>query len=136
MRYLLDANVASEPLKLRPNGGVMQRLERHWNEVAIASVTLDELLYGMTLLPRGRRKSLLQAEFALLESEWPILPFDAEAARWHGPVRARLAKKGRTTPFEDGMIAAIAVSRNLVLVTSNVRHFRPFEGLTVENWMT
>src|SRR5262245_59189937 len=66
MKYLLDTNAASEPLKLRPNEGVMARIERHWSEVAIASVTLDELLYGMTLLPRGRRKSLLQAEFELL----------------------------------------------------------------------
>lgn len=64
----------------------------------------------------------------------PILPYDERAAHWHAVERARLVAAGRTPPFVDGQIAAIAVVNDLVLVTANVADYEPFAGLTVENW--
>lgn len=52
----------------------------------------------------------------------------------HAAERARLEESGTTLPFVDGQIAAIARVNELVLVTSNVKDFAPFTGLTVENW--
>ncbi|HZQ98784.1 MAG TPA: hypothetical protein VFC93_08205 [Chloroflexota bacterium] len=64
----------------------------------------------------------------------PILPYDEAAAGWHAMERARLAAHGRTLPFVDGQIAAIAQTNNLVLVTANAADFRDFAGLTIEDW--
>ncbi len=64
----------------------------------------------------------------------PILPYDEEAASRHASERARLAKRGRPPAAADGQIAAIARVNELVVVTANVKDFRRFEGLEVENW--
>lgn len=63
-----------------------------------------------------------------------ILPYDAEAARWHALERARLERAGRPIPFADGMIAAVAARFGLTIVTHNVADFSPFAGLSIENW--
>jgi tRNA(fMet)-specific endonuclease VapC len=63
-----------------------------------------------------------------------VLPYDAVAAEWHAAERARLAASGLTPPFVDGQIVAIAAVHRLVLVTSNVDDFAPFEGVEVRDW--
>jgi len=63
-----------------------------------------------------------------------VLPCDRRAAEWHARQRARLVNEGRTPPYLDGQIAAIAAVNGLTLVTHNVTDFAAFEGLTVEDW--
>ena len=63
-----------------------------------------------------------------------MLPYNREAADWHALERARLGALGRTPPFVDGQIAAIAYINDLVLVTSNTAAFEDFGGLRVESW--
>jgi tRNA(fMet)-specific endonuclease VapC len=63
------------------------------------------------------------------------LPYDQDAARWHAAERVRLAALGKTPPFADGMIAAIASIYGLVLVTLNLNGFRAFQGLALDNWL-
>ena len=53
---------------------------------------------------------------------------------WHAVERARLEAAGKTTPFIDGQIAAIASVNDLVLVTANKADFRGFRGLRVQSW--
>lgn len=64
----------------------------------------------------------------------PILPYDAAAAMWHATERARLAAIGRTPPFVDSQIAAIAVTNGLTLVTLNAADYAHFDGLRLEEW--
>ncbi|MEA2342426.1 MAG: tRNA(fMet)-specific endonuclease VapC [Thermoanaerobaculia bacterium] len=63
-----------------------------------------------------------------------ILDYDAAAAEWHATERARLTTRGRTPPFQDGQIAAIAFVNELTLVTFNEVDFKRFEGLKVISW--
>jgi len=63
-----------------------------------------------------------------------ILPYDAEAANWHAAERARLVGTGRTPPFLDGQIAAIAVVNELILVTNNTSDYADFQQLQLQNW--
>lgn len=65
---------------------------------------------------------------------FPIVDYDLQASDWHALERARLAASGRTPPFVDGQIAAIARVNDLVLVTSNKSDFRGFRGLQVKSW--
>ncbi|HEV2354623.1 MAG TPA: type II toxin-antitoxin system VapC family toxin [Puia sp.] len=134
-RYLLDTNVVSEAARQKPNPGVMRRLERHKDEFGIASIVWHELVFGCNRLPLSEKRTLL-GEFLsdLANSSMPIFPYDAEAAAWHGEERARLTRLGLTPAFADGQIASIAKIHDVILVTNNIRNYRHFDKLKMENW--
>jgi tRNA(fMet)-specific endonuclease VapC len=135
--YLLDTNILSEPLVARPNSGVMEKIKSHASDLAMTSVTWQELLYGMLLLPAGHRRE--QIEHYLLHRvspSLPILSFDAAAARWQAEQRARLRRIGQTPAYPDSQIAAIAAVNQCILVTRNLADFEAYQeaGLMIENW--
>jgi tRNA(fMet)-specific endonuclease VapC len=137
VNVLLDTNVLSEPLREHPHPVVMEQLQRGGHQWSTASVVIHELAYGVLRLPRGRKRDRLAAYLeALLESGLPVLPYDAEAALWHGEQRARLEAEGRQPAFADGQIAAIAATNHLVLATRNIRDFAPFQGLQLLDWFS
>jgi tRNA(fMet)-specific endonuclease VapC len=122
-------------MKKVPDEATIVKIEAHAHESAIAAPVWHELQFGCRLLPSGKRRAALEAY--LREVVYPtiaILPYDAAAAAWHAQERARLEAEGTPAPFVDGQIAAIAKSNGLTLVTANVRDFRRFDGLKVENW--
>ena len=135
MRYLLDSNVVSEPLRPKPVAGIVRRLHDHSGEAAIPAPVWHELRFGCARLRPSRRRDAIQRyiEDVVLAS-FPVFDYDRAAADWHALERARLTAAGRTPPFVDGQIAAIAFVNDLVLVTSNVRDFRSFQGLQVQSW--
>ncbi len=112
----------------------MERLEEHRGEVCSAAPVWNELLYGCRRLPPSKRRRELQGYLDRLERSLTILPYDAAAADWHAEERARLGRLGKTPPFVDGQIAAVARVHDLVLVTGNVVHYQDFAGLVIENW--
>lgn len=135
LRYLLDTSVVSVPMLKRPDPQVLQRLDVDGAECAIAAPVWHELTYGCRRLPRGNRRSALEAYLRdVVRTSFPILPYDEAAAEWHGEERARLESLGRPAPFVDGQIAAIAHVHGLVLVTGNHQDFDRFKGLILENW--
>ncbi|MBM3270950.1 MAG: type II toxin-antitoxin system VapC family toxin [Candidatus Sericytochromatia bacterium] len=135
MRFLLDTNVLSEPLRPLPDPGVLEGIEAHRNEVATACVVWHELWYGAARLTPSRRRAKIERYFRALESAGlEILPYDAAAARWHARERARLSGLGRSLPLADGQIAAIARVNDLTLVTANGRDYQGLEGLRLEDW--
>jgi tRNA(fMet)-specific endonuclease VapC len=136
LKYLLDTNVLSEPLRPVPNVGVTRRLKKHRDQVATAAPVWHELVYGLSLLGPSRRRTAIKEYLeSVIEPTLTILPYDSAAAKWHGQERARLQKDGRTPPFTDGLIAAVAVVHGLVLVTDNVVDYESFDGLRIENWI-
>jgi tRNA(fMet)-specific endonuclease VapC len=135
VKYLLDTNVVSEPLKPSPDPGVLGNLRRHEEEVAIPSVVWHELRFGMERLPPSRRRDAIDRYLReVVLATMPILSYDDGAAEWHAVERARLAAAGLTPPFVDGQIAAIARTHNLQLVTFNATDFRHFRGLDTVSW--
>lgn len=135
LHFLLDANVLSEPLKPIPNPAVLKHIERHRVEAATAAPVWNELLYGCHQLPESKRRTTIEAYlWETLAPSLLVLPYDARAAERHAVERARLSATGRTPPFVDGQIAAIAFVNDLVLVTRNDTDFVAFEELRIENW--
>lgn len=136
LKYLLDTNSISEPARPSPNRRVLGRLHRHELEIAIAAPVWHELLFGLRRLPPSAKRARIEG-YLLFSTvvDLPILPYDAAAAEWHAAERARLEAQGRTIAFFDGQIAAIARVHHCIVVTANVDHFEPFEGIRVENWM-
>ena len=135
LRYLLDTNIVSSPISAVPNPEILHRLERRGHECAIAAPVWHELTYGCRRLPSGKRRTALETYLnEVVQTSFPILPYDESAATWHGTERARLDALGRPAPYVDGQIAAIAQTRGLVLVTVNTKDFVPFKGLQTEDW--
>lgn len=137
LRYLLDTNVLSEPLKPTPNARVLTNLKRLSERLATAAPVWHELIFGAARLPRSKRRAQIQEylDTAILGA-LPIIPYDERAAAWHGRERARLEALGKTPSFTDGQIAAIAAVNQLTLVSRNSDDFRDFDGLRLENWFT
>jgi tRNA(fMet)-specific endonuclease VapC len=127
--------VLAEPVKATPDPEVMRHLVAHEGEVATCAIVWHELVYGAARLPRSRKRRALEAYLEeAVRAALPILPYDEAAADWHGRERARLARRGSPPSSADGQIAAIAAVNDLVLVTSNLRDFRRFQGLRLEDW--
>lgn len=135
---ILDTNVISEPLKLKPNLHVLQWLDRQVpEELYVTTVALAELLSGIEVLPEGRRKARLSGDLAAaLVSLFGerILPFDIIAAQFFADVNARTADAGNTMGFADCAIAAIAIANDATVATRNVRDFRGTRIEIVNPW--
>jgi tRNA(fMet)-specific endonuclease VapC len=135
LEYLLDTSIVSAPIARHPDRRVTRKVEQQGQSCAIAAPVWHELVYGCARLPVGKGRSTLEDYLhEVVRRSFPILPYDEAAAEWHGSQRAGLEARGRPTPFVDGQIAAIACTRGLTLVTTNVRDFESFEGLTTVDW--
>ena len=125
----------AEPIKSQPNQRVLEAFSEHDRELATCSIVWHELCYGAARLSASKKRRAIEAYLEeAVRSALPILPYDEAAASWHARERARLAKRGRPPSAADGQIAAIARVNDLVLVTANLKDFRRFQGLKLENW--
>ena len=135
LRFLLDTNVLSEPLKPRPDTSVMARLKQHERSLCTAALVWHELAFGAARLPDGAKKRAIEAYLHdVVTPTVPLLAYDGAAASWHASERARLVASGKTPPFVDGMIASVARVNGLILVTNNVADYAAFDGIEVERW--
>jgi len=132
--FLFDTDILSNLMSAKPSARLLDRLgATPAEQQATSAVTAGELIYGASRSPRS-----VHYREKLERVVWPrvrVLPFDRRAAEEYGRIRAELEKAGAPIPDADLMIAAIAASNGLTLVTGNVRHFSRIRGLKVENWL-
>lgn len=123
MKYLVDANVLSEPTKPAPNGNVVEWLRRNERELAVDPIILGEVRFGILLLPKGMRRTRLERWFDAGVQRLHCLPWEAEhGLRWAKLVAA-LRVSGRGMPVKDSLIATTALVHDLVVVTRNRADF-------------
>ncbi|HEY0686364.1 MAG TPA: type II toxin-antitoxin system VapC family toxin [Steroidobacter sp.] len=130
--WMLDTDICIALIKRHPPE-LIGRLRRHKpGDVAISSITLAELSFGVakSSLPEKNRAALEQF---LLPLE--VLAFDDVAASCYGDVRAALESGGTPIGPLDTLIASHALSISATIVTNNVREFSRVNRLRVENWM-
>ena len=136
--YLLDTNIISEPTKVSPSEKVIEKLAENLEYSTISSVTWAEVLAGVKLLPEGKRKNALFEYFVEnVQKQYEILPFDSSAASIYSDLFERLKKNGTPAQKFDLLIASIAISNNLILVTRNTGDFENIvknSTLMIENW--
>lgn len=131
--YCFDTDVLSAVLRREPPLSLLRRLaQTPPAEQATTTITLGELLYGAAKRGSGQLVARVREVLTLATA---ILPFDSQAAEIYGPLRADLERQGKRLDEPDLRIASIALSRELTLVTGNVRHFERVPGLTIENWL-
>jgi toxin FitB len=124
VKFLVDANVLSEPTKPSPDPRAVEWLRDNEAELAITPVVLGELEYGILLLPAGRRRKRLEQWFHEGVRRLRVLDFDTEAAAAWARLLARLKKRGLAMSVKDSLIAATALAHDLAVATRNAVDFR------------
>lgn len=131
MKYLLDTNICIYLINERPKK-VLAHFKRHsLEDIGISSITASELAFGVAKSASSKNSAALEAFLLPLN----VVDYDAGAAMIYGDIRAKVEKQGKTIGPLDMLIAASALSRQLILVTNNEKEFRRISKLKVENWL-
>lgn len=132
MKYMLDTNICIYVIKNKPESVINRFLQHNPDELCISAITYAELLHGVE-----KSQAIEKNRFAMTMFLSPItiLEFDNYAAEEYGKIRANLEKKGVPIGPMDMLIAGHARSKNLILVTNNVKEFNRVENLKIENWI-
>jgi tRNA(fMet)-specific endonuclease VapC len=133
LEFMLDTDTCSYLIKQRPVS-VLERFEAvHKEKICISVVTFAELIYGVERSSSTKINLPIVKDFVSCLS---VLPWDSEAAESYGKLRTFLELKGTPIGNMDLMIAAHALSKDLIVVTNNTRHFERVPQLRVENWVS
>ncbi len=129
--WLLDTNICIYLIKKKPEG-VLKRLRAlDISTVAVSSITVAELQYGVAKSARPEQNALA---LAALLAPLDVLAFDDSAVATYGTVRAELERSGTPIGSLDSLIAAHALALGRTVVTNNTREFSKVVGLKLENW--
>lgn len=135
---ILDTNVISELMLRSPAPTVSAWLEMQSTGSAFTTaVSLAEVLYGLRILPAGRRRQDLEdLATGIFYTDFGdrVLPFDEAAGDVYASISAYRRALGRPIGEFDAQIAAIALSQGASLATRNVRDFEHLDLDIVNPW--
>lgn len=123
MKYLVDANVLSEPTKPAPHVGVVQWLRDHEADIAVDPIILGEVRFGILRLDKGRRRARLEAWFDVGVQRLHCLPWEAETGLRWAQLLVRLRAAGQAMPIKDSLIATTALVHDLTVATRDCGDF-------------
>ena len=131
MNYLIDTNICIYIMNQRPHELIQKFKKFEIGQIAISSITVSELNYGVAKNQQKKRNSKRLEEFLI---PFVILPYDENVSKYYGTIRSHLESQGNVIGPMDMLIAAQAISENLTLVTNNEKEFQRIDSLKVENW--
>jgi predicted nucleic acid-binding protein len=135
---VVDTNVLSEVMKPVPSGEVVRWMAAcPPSTLFTTTITLGEVLFGLKLVPAGRRREAFrQAIDAMFEERFAgrILPFDRDAARAFADISAKCRRLGRPIGELDAQIAGIALSQGAAIATRNVGDFADCGVELIDPW--
>jgi hypothetical protein len=122
---LLDTNVISELVKPQPNPRVVSWTRRSAAALAVPTIAVAEMAFGIEKLVEGRRRDELLDALRRLVTEFAerLFDFNVNAAWAYGRILARARHAGRPMALPDALIAAIAQANGCALATRNVKDF-------------
>ena len=123
MKYLVDANVLSEPTKPVPDPRVVSWLRAQERDLAVDPVVLGELRFGILILPMGEKRAALERWFERGVRRLHCLPWESETGLRWAELLARLRATGKPMPIKDSLIAATAMVHGLTVATRNRADF-------------
>ncbi len=131
MRYLLDTDICIYLIKKRPRKVLEQFKSHSPGDVAISTITIFELEYGVA---KSNYKQKSQNALTRFLSPLDIIDMDRAAASEAAVIRADLDKNGTPIGAYDLLIAGLAKAQQMTLVTNNTREFSRVKDLNIENW--
>ena len=130
VRYLLDTDTFSYAVSNR-----YPEVRRHLSSLTtvpvLSSISLAEIMYGV----RKKRSKKLESMVGLFTELVEGRDFTSSAANEYAKIRNSLEDSGRLIGNMDMLIAAVAKSERLTLVTNNTAHFSRIAGLKIVNWV-
>jgi len=130
--YMLDTDICIYVLK--KHSDKLRHKFKVTKNICISSVTYGELCFGIENGDNSMREARWK-ELNLFTQRLFIEPWDENAAKHYGFIRALLRKQGTLIGNNDLLIAAHARSLDSVMVTNNIREFERVPDLTIENWI-
>ena len=129
---MLDTNICIYLIKNKPLEVKEKFNAYEVGEICISSITVSELYYGV-YKSQMVEKNLLA--LALFLAPLNIVDYNEKASIEYGKIRAILESTGKVIGSLDMLIAAHAVSLEVILVTNNTKEFERVDGLRLENWV-
>ena len=130
MPYLIDTNILIYSLK--NSGNVNKKFQEKQNtDMSISVVSYGELVFGAEK-SQYREKNMRTVQS--ISEIFPIENITADIMECFGKLKAQLQKSGKVIDDMDLLIASTAISRNMILVTHNSKHFIEIPNLTIEDW--
>jgi tRNA(fMet)-specific endonuclease VapC len=132
--HILDTNAFVDHMRRGPHSKVTAKLlTSPPQSVYLCSVVLAELIFG-AVRSGPLHEAVNRAKIVKLQNTFPTMPFDDPAAEEYGKLRAYLTSTGQMIGPNDMMIAAIALTNGMTLVTHNTSEFSRVPGLILEDW--
>jgi predicted nucleic acid-binding protein len=133
---LLDTNVLSELVKPQPDPRVVNWARRTAAALAVPTIAVAEMAFGIEKLVEGRRRDELLDALRRLVSEFAdrLFDFNVSAAWAYGRILAAARRAGRPMALPDALIAAIAHANGCALATRNVKDFAATGLQLVDPW--
>lgn len=129
--YMLDTNIISDLIR-NPRGKVYQRIKREGESTICTSIIVAaELRFGV----QKKQSAVLSERIENILESIVVMALDEPADQSYGLLRQQLQQQGQLIGPNDLLIAAHALSLNLVLVANNADEFERVQGLQVENWL-
>jgi tRNA(fMet)-specific endonuclease VapC len=128
---MLDTDMCIFTITRKP-AHIKRMFNTHIGQLCISAVTWGELICG------AEKSEQVENNLATLDgfaARLEVLPFDKQASRQFGQVKAELELQGQKIGSYDAMIAGHARSQGLIVVTNNVREFKRVEGVRIVNWL-
>jgi tRNA(fMet)-specific endonuclease VapC len=129
--YLLDTHICIYFINTRPQRVLRKFIELSPAEIKLSAVSIAEMEYGAAKSGRYEKNRSALVNFA---ASFDVLPFEEGDAEVFGILKAELEKRGQAAGPYDLQIAAQALRRGLVLVSTDTRKFQGINALRVEDW--
>jgi len=129
--YLLDTDTCIYIIRKRPQSVFKKLSAMEIEGVAISSLTVAEMFFGVEKSAYSEQNRIKLTEFL---APFAILAFDGKAAVVYGRIRAGLESRGKTIGAIDELVASQAIAEDLTLVSNNTREFSRIPALKLENW--
>ncbi|NJO66034.1 MAG: type II toxin-antitoxin system VapC family toxin [Richelia sp. RM2_1_2] len=128
--YLLDTNICIALMK--NNSKAVAIFNRFFSQCYLSAIVVSELYKGAYCSKQVEKniETILQITELL-----PVESFDSDAAIEFGKIQSKLRQIGKPTGEIDALIAAVARSRNDILVTNNIKDFENIPNLRLDNWL-
>ncbi|MGV0911973.1 PIN domain-containing protein [Martelella sp. FOR1707] len=132
----VDTNVISETLRHAPDRHVLDWLIRHDGELALSTVVIAEIAFGIAKIRPDQRSSRLEDGLSAWRRRFAdrIFGFTEAAALAYGEIMGTAVRQGRPMSAPDGMIAAIVRVHGGMLATRNIKDFRDTGIELVSPW--
>ena len=135
---IFDTNVLSEMMRPVPHAAVVTWIDNLGpDEAWLSSITIFEVQNGLFLMPAGRKRSTLQADFdqhVAITFRNKIATLDVGAAHAAAKINTDRKKRGANFAPIDALIAGIAVARGAAIATRNVKHFADLSIAVINSW--